>query len=344
MAYVPDPTDPTNPLDTVVAGSMGAEFRALKGYLQGILKANVPFYSLGSYRNKLHNAGFNINQRNVNGSGGGLTVTTDAYTLDRWAASSTTSGSINIRQGATGGTPTLPFTNFIWIGTAAGSGNFSIYQRIESFDCVDLSTSGYITVSGYINVNGTALPFITLTASNTADNWTLGTTLLTSSIQVSVPPGSTGTWQPFSVTLPITGPTTLINHGIQLTFSWPTGMLTGEFFYLSNIQLEKGQIPTQFEVRPVTVDLAICQRYYEIGTIAGTLYAVSAGQGLTSTIHFSVPKRNVPTAIVLGSGTNTNLSSLVGFIYSKPDFVMQAVSAAGGLVIYNYPWSVSTDL
>lgn len=37
MAYIPNPYDATNPLDSVDAGSMAAEFRSVKGFFGGVL-------------------------------------------------------------------------------------------------------------------------------------------------------------------------------------------------------------------------------------------------------------------------------------------------------------------
>ncbi len=41
MAYVPDPTDPTQPVESVLAQTAAAEFRALKAYIQQILSGPV---------------------------------------------------------------------------------------------------------------------------------------------------------------------------------------------------------------------------------------------------------------------------------------------------------------
>ena len=42
MAYVPVPTDATQPTDDVKASTAAAEFRAIKGYLNGIVAAGLP--------------------------------------------------------------------------------------------------------------------------------------------------------------------------------------------------------------------------------------------------------------------------------------------------------------
>jgi hypothetical protein len=42
MAYVADPTDATQPVGSVKAKTAAEEFRAIKGYLNGIVAAGLP--------------------------------------------------------------------------------------------------------------------------------------------------------------------------------------------------------------------------------------------------------------------------------------------------------------
>lgn len=42
MAYIPDPTDASQPTGTVFASTAAAEFRAIKAYLGSIVAAGLP--------------------------------------------------------------------------------------------------------------------------------------------------------------------------------------------------------------------------------------------------------------------------------------------------------------
>lgn len=42
MAYIPDPTDASQPVGTVKASTAAAEFRALKAYIAGIASTGYP--------------------------------------------------------------------------------------------------------------------------------------------------------------------------------------------------------------------------------------------------------------------------------------------------------------
>lgn len=42
MAYIPDPTDASQPVGTVFASTAAAEFRAIKAYLNSIVAGGLP--------------------------------------------------------------------------------------------------------------------------------------------------------------------------------------------------------------------------------------------------------------------------------------------------------------
>lgn len=42
MAYIPDPTDATQPVGTVFASTAAAEFRAIKAYLNSVVAGGLP--------------------------------------------------------------------------------------------------------------------------------------------------------------------------------------------------------------------------------------------------------------------------------------------------------------
>lgn len=42
MAYIPDPTNASQPVDTVKASAAAAEFRSIKAYLNSVVAAGLP--------------------------------------------------------------------------------------------------------------------------------------------------------------------------------------------------------------------------------------------------------------------------------------------------------------
>ncbi|MCA9916289.1 MAG: hypothetical protein KC496_23190, partial [Anaerolineae bacterium] len=96
MAYLPDPSDATQPVASVKASTAAEEFRALKTYIAG-LAGLTPITALpaltvqqlnggqlAGLRNKLINGQHSISQRHVNNPIN--LTTTPTYITDRWAA------------------------------------------------------------------------------------------------------------------------------------------------------------------------------------------------------------------------------------------------------------------
>ena len=200
-------------------------------------------------RNVLINGNFKIDQRNA---GAAQTITAGAalaYTLDRWYAYCT-GANVTTQQIASSGENRLRFTGLA-SNTAVGLG-----QRIEDVNCMDLAGN---TATLSCKLSSTSLTSITWTAyyANTAD--TFGT--LASPTKTQIATGTftiTSTEATYSTNISIPAPATT---GIEIVFTG--GALLGtQTLTIGDVQLEKGSVRTEFEVRPYGLELALCQRYY----------------------------------------------------------------------------------
>ena len=128
------------------------------------------------------------------------------------------------------------------------------------------------------------------------------------------------------------------------------GQTTGATFYITGVQLEKGSTATNFDVRPYTTELQLCQRYYyritaQIPgdyTIATTTTAISTTQTFTIT-NFPVSMRTRPTALEqsgtvsdyvvvrCGSATFVNCSAVPSFSQAGLNSAMSIFTVASGL-------------
>lgn len=95
-----------------------------------------------------------------------------------------------------------------------------------------------------------------------------------------------------------------VANGGQVTLTGGSGTtirFTGGTFALA--QLEPGPLKTLFEMRPVMLETALCQRYY---WFCGDFYNSNAyGPGVATTFHsiyFPVKMRAIPTAVISYSG------------------------------------------
>jgi hypothetical protein len=90
---------------------------------------------------------------------------------------------------------------------------------------------------------------------------------------------------------------------------------SGATFYITGVQLEKGLVPTPFEVRSFGTELALCQRYYYKTQASGVSYSMlgtgwnESTTGATAAIPFPVKMRARPTALEQ-TGTATDYAVL----------------------------------
>jgi hypothetical protein len=111
-----------------------------------------------------------------------------------------------------------------------------------------------------------------------------------------------GVVTPFSATFTL-GATDATNGLMVEVFTSSTVTCTNKNFALSDWQLELGSVKTPYEMRPIGVELALCQRYYESLSYPSNSI-ITIGQALgVSNATFSVnfqKKRAIPTVTISG--------------------------------------------
>ena len=240
-------------------------------------------------RNKLINGSMNVYQR------GSVNATTSgAYTLDRWFVTPT-GATVTVTQS----TATVPtnFTASLNVAGAASVTNVSAYQRIESINCQELTSSSKVTVSGYIyQSTGSAVTTATvaLVTPTASDNYASTTSAATT---YTIPSFASATWTYFSNTFTLT---TGCTNGLQLTIALGTGLTTGSF-NLTGVQLEVGSVATPYERQIYSDQLAQCQRYYfrlHNNNLAYTQFGIGRAfttTGGTSNVFLPVSLRALPS-------------------------------------------------
>jgi hypothetical protein len=266
-----------------------------------------------------------IDQRNA---GASVTPTNSQYLVDRWQASLTQASKYTAQQNAGSVTPPAGYKNYLGFTSSsaysvAAGDIFGFGQVIEGFNVADLgwgtANAQTITISFWVRSSLTGAfggavkndgdtrnyPFtFTISSANTWEQKTItiagdtsGTWLTTSgagiNIRFSLGCGSTysgtagawtgtNTWQP-------TGSTSVVGT-------------SGATFYITGVQLEKGSTATSFDFRPYTTELALCERYAQLG---GGVGRNSSTTNMDIICMFRTDMRVSPTATTILNGTGT---------------------------------------
>tara|TARA_R110000737_G_scaffold5100_1_gene16494 strand:- start:161 stop:1573 length:1413 start_codon:yes stop_codon:yes gene_type:complete len=333
---------------------------------------NVPFFggsTIGAgnatgMKNRLINGGMVLDQRNA---GASVTPTDGQYLVDRWVSTVSQASKLTAQQSSVAPTG-FSASQLITSSSAYSIGSadiFAISQKIEGFNFVDMAwgTASAKTVTLSFKVrssltgtfggsftnaaNNRAYPF--LYSISTADTWT--------SISVTVPGDTTGTWIGATsgiavrVWLGLGGGSTYSgaaagwSTGPYFTATGATSVVgtSGATFYVTGVQLEEGNAATSFEFVDYGRQLQMCQRYYQNSFPAGTapfspasptgsnvgLYTwkitmVSSGYGTYYTIPLVAPMRASPSIVGYNGGNNNNkVRQMPGAV----DFTVTSVTA-----------------
>ena len=280
MAYLPDPTDATQPVASVKASTAAEEFRALKTYIAGLagLSGNPSFASLtvqqlnggqlAGLRNKLINGQHSISQRHVNNPIN--LTTTPTYITDRWAAMTDAAPSGTLVATRADGDSSSPYCLRLFKASGNYTGLLYAGQVIESMNCapfigkpfslsfrarVGSSFTGTTSPSVYVyrgTVNDEGM------ANAVAGAWTGFTS--ESVITVSAPTLNTF-FQTYKYTGTISGPAGELFVGMGRFCDTSAGS-GNDYMDITDVQFEIGTAATPFETLPYGMMLALCQRYY----------------------------------------------------------------------------------
>ena len=229
-----------------------------------------------SFRNKIINGKMEIAQR-----GTSFTVTAGAspFTADRWSVYSAGSSAAVTQVAGYAG-----FRNALQLTGAAGNATANVFQRIEAANCYDLA-SVQSTISLRVNSSTSRAMTLVLLAAGAADNFSSLTSILDQTISLAAGENT--------VVVPVSLPASAAN-GLQLDIRFPN--LVSGTVAITGVQLEAGEVATPFEHRPIGVELALCQRYFEIVVVGVGGY--TAGNDFLRTIaNFRVTKRATPTLV-----------------------------------------------
>ena len=305
------------------------------------------------FKNRIINGQMQIAQRATSNTiTAAATIAAGYSTVDRFYVYSTGANVTAAQVDGAGATK-----NRLRITGAASVTAVGIGQRIEANNSYDLAGST-ATLSADLAISAT-LTTVTWTASyaNTAD--TFGTSSSNTNTQIA-----TGT---FTVTPTVTNFNAQITipaaatTGIQILFT--VGALTaGLTWTVGNVQLEKGSTATSFDYRPISTELALCQRYFyktnpsNTATNGGAWGAMSGTTDGHLTGPLPVPMRTGPTFTFGGTSNTYYISNISATATGTPatlsgsalivDFEITGISPTGAIgrpLQYNGQMSITAE-
>lgn len=302
-------------------------------------------------RNRIINGGMAVDQRNA-GASQTVSDVTAAYTVDRWEALSAGANVTGQRVAGMGA------DQFMYQFTGASSvTGINFYQKIESANTYDLVGQN-ISVSA--NLANSALTTVTWTLSypTAQDNFTSLTQIATGAFTVN---GTMGRYSAEIATLP-----TGVQNGLIIQFS--VGAQVSGTWKIGGVQVEAGNTATPFERRPLSFELAQCQRYfqksYNQSAVPGSTFTQGSGSFLlmggaasttnvSMTARFPVVMRTVPTvttydaagasgkySFFASSAWNNGGSSAVNTPFDSGVLL----GATAGVVAVNMEYTASAEL
>ena len=301
----------------------------------------------GVNRNVIINGAMNVAQR-----GTSFNQPNDAHTLDRFAAFVNGDGKLDVEQSTT-----VPsgegFKNSLkctvdTVDTSLSSSDFGmIGTKIEGQDLTRFdfgqSTAKQFVLSFFVrsNITGTySVAFRNGSANRyLVKEYTISSADTWQKITITNLADNTGTWATdnttgldlrwclweggFSASADTWGAGNII--GSSSNVNWATS--TDNNWYITGVQLEVGQNPTEFEHEPVERTLAKCQRYFIKSTNNGYTSYPSSGGYANAMYLFPVQMRADPTGSYTDAGAG---GSGLAYVNNVDGFVAtyQSLSAS----------------
>jgi hypothetical protein len=316
------------------------------------VSGTVAMGSQYTFRNKLINGGFDIWQRGTSftdWSGDFAYAHADRFKIgyDTGSTPSATGRTVSRQTFTLGQTDVPGDPTYYFSYTFPNLGTPSNYLRSDIVEGVRMFAGKTCTFSFWAKVPSGTMAI----GASIAQEFGSGTGGSAGIYPATTNFTATTTWQRFSITRTlssITGKTlgsNLYTDRIWPYITFPTG--AAGTIYLAQWQLEEGAVATPFERRPLQVELALCQRFYEksynFDTIPGTSTFIGSpgtiGRQTRPTVSFRVEKAFIPTVTIYNPSTGAS-----GAVYNSASSTSATVAEIGTTgYCLNGPIATGTD-
>lgn len=284
---------------------------------------------LSGVKNRIINGGMRVSQR------GTSFAAANGYTVDRFTYGSSGSGAATVTQSSdvpegSGLSNSVRATVTTADNSVASTDYATFFQIIEGYNIADL-IGVPLTLSFWVRSSKTGIhcgkfgnsaddrSYVYEYTINTANTWekkyvTISSGLITDgNWNFTNGKGLLLSWAlVFGSVLQTSTTNTWISSNAYSTANQVNCLDTvGNIFAITGVQLEKGSSATDFEFRPYSAELTMCQRYYWKATSPDPVVTgyTTSGARIYLQLHNPVPMRVAPS-ITFGTFSNFNCSNM----------------------------------
>jgi len=258
-------------------------------------------------KNVIINGNFDVWQR-------GTSFVTSGYCADRWKFSEQDGTATLTRQTFTLGQTNVPNDPTYYLNhdqTVSASTKPFLEQRVES---VRTFANKTVTVSFYGKVGASTVVVNPLLRQHFGTTGSPSADVDTTATDITL----TTSWQKFTrtITLPSISGKTLGSDGndyLGLVLQFPSSATYS--IDIAQVQVEEGDIATNYEMKSIGEEISLCQRYYSFGEKRNVFYGSLGAGGGQITISFLSEMRVTPsvTSTVISENStfvsNTNITT-----------------------------------
>lgn len=284
-----------------------------------------------TFRNKIINGCCRVQQRGTIA----LTGAAQIGPVDRFIAACTGTGVSGTINANTGVGTSLTSGNGIWLQSfSLTSGSPLIGTRMESKDTIQLNGKTVTFSCKLYHDFGSNTNFAaSLYKANSVDNFGALTSIGAFATVSCISGGYT------VISGSLTLASTDASNGLYIQIGLSAAQtITNKNIIVGDLQLEEGSIATPMEIRPYEVELAMCQRYYEVGNLQvyRGYQAATSGQAFFYA-SYKVSKRVIPTNITITSSSFSGGSTPATYNYGLDGHeVAYTITAANSYMIISW--------
>ena len=303
-------------------GPIGATTPAAISGTTGTFSGNVQMASvnggqLAGLRNRIINGDMRVAQR---GTTGALTTVYTYISVDRFAGAQSTAANGVLAQVAASLDGFQYAAKIGRTATSTNTGAIILRSALETANSVSLqgqqvTLSFYAKAGANFSAASSNITAQLFTGTGTDQSVSTMNTWTGSANPISTATAITTSWVRYSFTATLSSTATQV--GITVFYT-PVGTAgADDNLYVTGVQLEVGPVATPFEQRPIGMELALCQRYFQTNSYAMTVAKATVSAQFFP-IVWNVPFRITPPTLTYSGFVDNDTSGATALAIYVP--------------------------